>query len=209
MARNPSVSIGERFDMLVVVGDSGRRTQNKSILWKCRCNCGGVSLRTSADLHRIINMNCGCVTPPPNVTIKHGHTKTPTYVSWLAMKKRCLYERHPAYHNYGGRGIKVCRRWLGDSGFENFLADMGERPDGTTLERRNTNGNYTPSNCRWATRTAQANNTRANRMLRMDGTQTASTWAREYGLNVAVIYERLKRGWSTRAAITTRVSGSD
>lgn len=208
MARSPSVSRGERFDMLVVIDDSGKRSPNKSILWKCRCDCGGWSLRTSADLHRITHMNCGCVKPPANVTVKHGHTNSPTYVSWLAMKKRCLYEKHPAYHNYGGRGIKVCRRWLGDSGFENFLADMGERPDGTTLERRDSNGNYTKGNCRWATRTAQANNTRANRMLRMGGrTKTASMWAREYGLNVAVIYERLKRGWSVRDAITVRVSG--
>jgi hypothetical protein len=93
---------------------------------------------------------------------KHGHNRrnyqSPTYYSWRGMKKRCLSPRHPHYHNYGGRGITICRRWI--HSFSNFLQDMGERPKGRTLDRINTNRNYTPSNCRWATWKQQAANKR-------------------------------------------------
>lgn len=92
---------------------------------------------------------------------KHGHTgrnwKSPTYYSWSKMKERCLNPNHEKYSNYGGRGIKVCERWMS---FENFLADMGERPYGKTLDRKEVNGNYEPENCRWATAKQQRRNQR-------------------------------------------------
>ncbi len=97
--------------------------------------------------------------PKPGKGFTHGHTvlskRTPTWNSWRAMRERCSYAKHLIYARYGGRGIAVCDRW---QSFENFLADMGERPEGTTLDRINNDGNYEPGNCRWAPRCVQAVN---------------------------------------------------
>lgn len=94
---------------------------------------------------------------------KHGHGRregfSPTFISYNSMKTRCLNSKFRNFHLWGGRGIKICERWLGERGFVNFLADMGERPPGTTLERRNNNGDYEPGNCRWATKAEQGQNT--------------------------------------------------
>jgi hypothetical protein len=115
------------------------------------------------------------------------------------MKKRCTSPRDPAFHNYGGRGIRVCKRWLK---FENFLADMGECPLGLELERKNNNGNYSPSNCRWATHKEQANNRRTNRWLTYRGlTLTVTQWAERLGLNPITVAVRLHRGCSTERAL--------
>lgn len=87
--------------------------------------------------------------------VRHGHRvggrKSPTYVSWEAMIARCTYPTHPRYEDYGGRGVQVDKRWTGPDGFAHFLEDLGARPVGKTLDRRDVNGHYTPSNCQWAT----------------------------------------------------------
>lgn len=142
--------------------------------------------------------SCGCLIgnglPKTwEVARKHGHASggclTPTFRSWSAMHTRCYNPRYDDYPSYGGRGITVCTRWSGKDGFQNFLADMGERPNGTSIDRFPDNdGNYEPGNCRWATRSQQMRNTRASR-LTMDlvqeihgryehGEKTASIWRR-------------------------------
>jgi len=94
---------------------------------------------------------------------RHGHYGTPTHQTYKGMLLRCYKPYATQYAYYGGRGIMVCERWLGVHGFENFLADMGERPDGLTLDRKHVNGDYAPENCRWATKSEQAKNIRPRR----------------------------------------------
>ena len=119
--------------------------------------------------------------------------KTGTYVSWYGMKTRCFNKNYKDYKYYGGRGIKVCNSWMK---FENFFEDMGERPEGKTLDRIDNNGNYCKENCYWATRKEQANNRRSNRYLTYKGkTQNVSEWAEELNINKNDISNRLNLGW--------------
>jgi hypothetical protein len=132
----------------------------------------------------------------------HGMTGTPTWKSWFSMRQRCTCAYVVAYEQYGARGIKVCERW--DS-FENFLADMGERPEGMTLDRYpDNNGNYEPGNCRWATYEEQSANRRVSVWLEMGGeVLTVGQWAKRVGLNYTTLRRRLQLGWSPERALNT------
>ena len=131
----------------------------------------------------------------------HGMTRTPTYRSWSHMVGRCRNPQNDAWHNYGGRGIQVCARW---NSFESFLADMGERPAGMSIDRINNDGNYEPGNCRWATTKQQRMNARTNHMVTFNGkTQSVTEWAKETGIPRNCIYLRLTAlGWSPKEALT-------
>lgn len=124
--------------------------------------------------------------------------------TWRAMKSRCYTPGAFGYEYYGGRGVKVCERWLGADGFRNFLSDMGDRPEGMTIDRIDVNSDYTPENCRWATLEEQANNTRANINITLDGrTQTLTQWVSEKGLSHSTIAARVYRqGMSPEEALT-------
>ena len=116
------------------------------------------------------------------------------------MKGRCLNLQHVRYPSHGGRGIKICARWL--ASFENFLEDMGSRPEGTSLERVDNDGDYQPGNCRWATPIEQSSNTRSTRLETINGiTDTHAGWARRAGISPATLCKRLKRGWSFEQAV--------
>lgn len=134
----------------------------------------------------------------------HGHARrgrrTPTFNSWRAMIERCIDRASTAYHKYGAKGVTVCERWLR---FENFLADMGERPPNCTLDRRDNTKGYEIENCRWATQAEQQRNRTNNRRLTFRGkTQTMQEWSRETGLNMETIWYRLKRGWTVDRALS-------
>lgn len=128
--------------------------------------------------------------------------KTPEYKAWSAMRHRCLNHNNKSYHNYGGRGIAVCERWLDN--FDAFIEDMGKRPSRRhQLDRIDNDGNYEPDNCRWATPSQQMNNVRYNDRITIEGqTKTAAQWCRHFGINRSTFGSRRERGWSDIDALT-------
>lgn len=136
--------------------------------------------------------------------VKHGLSNTPTYYSWTGMLSRCLNPKAKSFAQYGGRGIRVHEPWIKE--FTNFLNDMGVRPEGHTLDRKDTNGDYTPENCRWATDEEQRHNRRNTPMLEFEGEiQPLPRLAHRFGLSIGVLTARIKNGWSVEVALTTPV----
>lgn len=154
---------GRRFGRLTVLCRDGSNASGLAV-WLCRCTCGTVT-RTAGNLLRAGKaVSCGCYKRENSARVaahlkrKHGMHGSRTYRSWRSMKTRCTNPTHISYKNYGSRGITICTRWL--RSFECFLADLGERPPGTSLDRIDVNGNYEPGNCKWSTPGEQSRNTR-------------------------------------------------
>lgn len=164
---------GSKFYRLTVLS----RAENRGIgrgskaRWNCLCDCGNSRTVEASNLITGHTKSCGCHKSEVNSEAAtkrntvHGHNKagkpSPTFNSWNSMKLRCIYPNHVSYKDYGGRGITICDRWA--FSFVNFLADMGERPEGMTLDRKDVDGNYDPENCKWATKKEQEANKRFRR----------------------------------------------
>lgn len=195
---------GRQFHRLTVVGPTEHRVTNKR-LWLCRCVCGNFTCSVADNLRSGATKSCGCWNTEVRRTqfLKHGEShRTPEYETWKRMTQRCYNPKNPKFSAYGGRGITVCRRWRHD--FSAFLADMGRRPTGTTLDRINNEGPYSPKNCRWATLRQQARNRRDNRNLMYAGTtRCLREWAEVLQIPERVLRIRLQRGWTVHEAMTT------
>lgn len=198
--------VGQDFGRLTVTERAGSRSGR--VVWKCRCACGKAVEVVSHALTSGHTTSCGCWRNERNSSTQviHGHARrgaklTPTYKTWQAMMTRCYNPNVESYKDYGGRGVQVCEQW---HSFDNFLTDMGERPPGTTLDRKDNDRWYTPSNCRWATKAEQASNTRANYYVEFRGqTLTQAQFSREIGMAQKTVSWRLRHGWTPEQIATT------
>lgn len=197
--------IGQTFGLMTVLRFDRREKRRR--WWICQCQCGTIKPACHTDLINGATKSCGCQRPTQLAAGRaaltvHGHSgliQSPTYRTWHKMKQRCLNPQSSHFHLYGGKGVVICARWLA---FENFLSDMGERPVGESIDRIDSNGNYEPGNCRWATPREQGNNTNRNVFLEHEGERlTVAEWARKWGLPPHVVHSRVvKMGWSMERA---------
>ena len=195
---------GQRFGKLTVISMHPVQTKTHRAQWNCLCDCGNTKIITAAHLIHKQTRSCGCyrkeVITARNTT--HNMTQTSTYRSFLAMHRRCYDKYNEHYLYYGARGITVCDRWK--NSFENFHADMGNRPEGKTLERINNEEGYSPQNCVWATPTQQASNRRNNVKIEINGEiKTVAEWCRVTQIKQSTVSERIKRGWNPIHAVLT------
>jgi hypothetical protein len=150
---------GQRFGLLLVLGDSGKSDCGGGVIWRCRCKCGRLRDVRSTSLRLVGTRSCGSCSK-----IRHGQSRTHVYFIWQGVKRRCLSPTDSHWPDYGGRGITVSPRWTGKNGFQNFLRDIPPRPSMKhTLDRINNDGNYERGNVRWATAKKQRANQRPRR----------------------------------------------
>lgn len=187
MSKKPQDRVGLRYGRLVVTGSIYVRGLGTG--WKCLCDCGKEIYADGSNLNSGNTQSCGCYHASLHRT--HGKTKSRIYSIWKGMLRRCQKPHAPEYRHYGGRGITVCERW---QKFENFLEDMGEPPDGLTIDRTNNDGNYEPGNCTWATYSEQLNNRRNNFVIEAFGKkQTLYQWAAEMKMPPTTLKNRILR----------------
>jgi hypothetical protein len=179
-------------------------TINGRTKWLVRCFCGNETWRQPNNAKR--SHSCGCMTKEilREARTTHGHSRangrspSPTFGSWKAMHDRCM-PTHKSRSSYFDRGVRVCDRW---NDFPAFLADMGERPEGTQLDRTDNDLGYFPGNCRWVSAKENSSNRRSNRKLFVDGElRTMSDWSRVWKIPVDTIWRRLELGWDAEDAV--------
>ena len=199
---------GKEFGSLTViriaVDEPGKKKK-----WLCRCSCGNECVVSASNLvsgHSKQCPQCGYKAMAKKVT-SHGMTGTKLYGVWNTMKNRCSNPSVKSYRDYGGRGIKVCDEWLNADTFFKWAKATGYK-DGMEIDRIDNNGDYTPKNCRWVTRTENANNKSINKVIEHEGmTKTLADWARYYGVNYKNLSRLLIRGYTMDEAIERLKTG--
>lgn len=204
---------GQKFGHLLVL----ERAKNKIfksqqiVCWKCKCDCGNIVIIQSSNLVTGNSTNCGCIRKKHFIesakkkNTKHNKSYSRIYFIWQSMKDRCYNKHNKNYKNYGQRKIKVCNEWKKDfMNFYNWSINNGYKND-LTIDRIDVNGNYEPSNCRWATIKQQQNNKRNNHILHYKNEEHNITeWALLLGINRSNIYNRLRRGWTIEKALSKK-----
>lgn len=203
---------GKRFGRLIVVKKAKNHiTPCGTILtqWLCKCDCGNEIIVYTKNLKNGNTKSCGCYHKEiaKQKSTKHGFRHTKLYFIFGAIKARCYNKKNTGYKNYGGRGIKVCDEWLnkenGSINFINWAINNGYK-EGLTIDRINTNGDYSPNNCRWASMKEQSNNRRNNHYITINGkTKTLSQWLEIYKISSTQFYFRKRHGMNEVEALTT------
>jgi hypothetical protein len=194
------MATGQRYGRLVAV----RVDPGDPLKWLCRCDCGTTKFVRVTHVRAGRTQSCGCLKLQRSIEshTTHGMVDAPEYTVWATMFQRCTNPNHDKFATYGGRGISVCERWFF---FENFFADMGQRPTPLhSIDRKDNDGNYEPENCRWATQKEQARNRRTSRMLNFQGRDmTLAEVAEISGVNYDLLKKRTKMGWDAERAVMT------
>ena len=200
--------VGAVFGRLRVLCFVGLNKDMRAI-WRCACDCGETTTVISSNLTKGSTKSCGCLRLVKGQNMTHGGKGTRLYRIWSGIKNRCLNENEPAYPRYGGRGIRICDEWLDFAIFREWSLGAGYK-DNLSIDRKENDGNYEPTNCRWATAKEQAHNRRAptigarNHLLVVRGeTNTVAAWGRKFGIGESAIRRRIKLGWNEEAAVTT------
>lgn len=188
---------GQRYDRLVAVRQTTERTQSGGVKWLFRCDCGSEKVIAANSVRSGMVKSCGCMAKP------HGMTGTRLYNIWVDMRQRCQNENYTDFHLYGGRGIRVCEEWQQFLPFYDWAMASGYQ-DNLSVDRKDVNGNYEPQNCRWATAKEQANNTRKNRLVTINGkAKSIDEWCKQYGISKASVYRRVRTfGMTYEEALT-------
>lgn len=199
--KKPENMQGRRFGRLVAVSIADYRLNN-AIVWQCVCDCGNHKDARAASLKKGDVKSCGCLKAeckPPDTTV-HGMSGYSGFKTWEGMHRRCSNPKDKDFALYGGRGIRVCEAWHDPTVFAN---DMGEKPNGCSLDRIDPNGDYCPENCRWATPAEQGANKRTNRMIEHDGQVLhMSEWCRRLSVKPSTVLNRLNSGMDPSLALT-------
>lgn len=191
---------GQRFGKLVVLNLN--KILKRGTYWLCKCDCGNYKIICGCELRNNDTKSCGCL--QKQIVTRHGMYKSKIYTVYANMLSRCYNSKNKRYKHYGGRGIKVCDKWLESDGqgFLNFLHDMGEPPNQMSIDRINNNGNYEPANCRWANIKQQNQNYRNNRNFTINSeTKCLNAWCEFNNINPQVVRARLKYGWLLERAL--------